>query len=259
MPFLPGRRLRTLQRSPKIFVPAASGRQIVIPFRPISMLLIIFLTFLSGFLFLRSDFFQVKALDFEFEKIADEALVRQRVTEEVFARSIFFLDPQAIEQRIKKNFPTIKAISIKKNLPDRLRIRVSVRVPLAIVEAKSKARFLIDGEGLLFREEAGESLPVISLGEDFNGGIGFKVSEGGVARYLETLQLVAQKGLTTKAIYLRPQMVELQLEETLVYLDVEKEIVQQIDLLTQLLQRYKLGGQVPKLVDLRFGRPVIKL
>lgn len=271
--FLP-KKLRTLQRSPR-FSLSASGRQIIIPFRPLSLLLILILTFLSGFLFLRSDIFLVKTLDFQFEKdeggssldSAAQALVRQRLMEEVLARSIFFLDVAAVEGRIKENFPTVKAVSLQKLWPERLFVKVTVRVPLAIVEDRNKERFLVDEEGFLFRKAASELLPVVSLGTDFLGGIGMIVGDtSGLKGYLETLRLVGEKGLKTVAIYLRPTAIELQLEATpaggqgtAVFLDPGKNITEQVELMRELLQRYRLNGQTPHVVDLRFGRPVVKL
>src|SRR3990170_6832861 len=147
--FFRRRRLQVLRRSPRVFIPIGP-RQVVIPYRPISTLLIIFFATLSVFLFLRTDIFQVKALEFEFEQLADEALVRQRISEEVLARSIFFLDTGKVEQEIKDSFLTVSAVSIKKEIPDRLLIRVSVRRPLAVIADKNKVRFLVDQEGLLF-------------------------------------------------------------------------------------------------------------
>ncbi len=259
MRFFPNRRkLRKLQRSSRVFVPV-SGRQIVVPFRPLSTLLILFLTLLSGFLFLHSDIFQVKRLEFEFEEVADEALVRQRIMEEVLARSIFFLDSSDVESKIKESFPTIRAVFLEKSLPDRLSIKVAVRVPLAIVEDENGFRFLVDEDGFLFREVGKEKLPVIKLGEDFEGRVGLTVDEQGVAGYLETLDLAAEKGLETKAIYLRLSTIELRLKGTVVWLTTEDKISPQLELLTQLLQRYKLNGQTPKSVDLRFTRPVVRL
>ena len=238
----------------------------MVPFRSLSLILIIFLTLLSGFLFLRSDLFQIKALEFEFEesaegvRLSDEALVRQRIMEEVLARNIFFLDSTAVEEKVKENFPTIKAISLERAFPDKLLVRVAVRVPLAIVEDKNKARFLVDGEGLLFREASQEeSLPLISLGGDFKGEVGQRVSGRAISGYLETLRLAEESGLKTAAIYLRPNLIELRLVKTVVLVSTDKEIAPQIEILSQLLLRYQLGGRTPKSVDLRFGRPVVRL
>ena len=258
--FFRRRRLQVLRRSPRVFIPIGP-RQVVVPYRPISTLLIIFFATLSVFLFLRTDIFQVKALEFEFEQLADEALVRQRISEEVLARSIFFLDSGKVEEEIRGNFPTVKAVEIEKNLPDRLVIRISVRQPLAIIEDKNQARFLVDQEGLLFRQAAEEALPVIKLFEDFEGTVGTKleISEQGISGYLKTLDLVSQKGLETKAIYLRSQTIELQLVKTTVWLSAEKEIEGQLEMLTEILQRLKLNGKTPKTVDLRFSRTVVKL
>jgi len=258
--FFRRRRLQVLRRSPRVFIPIGP-RQVVIPYRPISTLLIIFFATLSVFLFLRTDIFQVKALEFEFEQLADEALVRQRISEEVLARSIFFLDSGKVEEEIRGNFPTVRAVEIEKNLPDRLVIRISVRQPLAIIEDKNQARFLVDQEGLLFRQAAEEALPVIKLFEDFEGTVGteLEISEQGISGYLKTLDLVSQKGLETKAIYLRSQTIELQLVKTTVWLSAEKEIEGQLEMLTEILQRLKLNGKTPKTVDLRFSRTVVKL
>ena len=256
--FFPRRRLQVLRRSPRVSVPFGP-RQLVIPYRPISTILIIFLSLLSLFLFLRTDTFQVKALEFEFEQLADEALVRQRISEEVIARSIFFLNIGKVEQEIKENFLTVNAVSIEKKLPDRLLIKVSVRKPLAIVADKSKNQFLVDHEGLLFRPAAGETLPVITISEDFEGVVGTVIDGRGISGYLQTLDLVSQKGLETKAIYLRSETIELRLKKTIVWLSADRVIDEQLELLTQILQRLKLGGRTPKSVDLRFSRPVVKL
>ncbi|MEX0887907.1 MAG: FtsQ-type POTRA domain-containing protein, partial [Patescibacteria group bacterium] len=251
-----------LRRSPRIFVPVGS-RQVVIPYRPLSTLLIIFFATLSVFFFLRTDIFQVKALEFEFpaEGGSDEALVRQRVSEEVLARSIFFLDPKKVEEEIKGNFPTVRAVEIEKNLPDRLVIKIAVRQPLAIIEDKNQARFLIDQEGLLFRTAGEESLPVINLSDDFEGAVGTRlaIDEQGIAGYLETLDLMSQKGLETKAIYLRADTIEIRLAKTTVWLNAGREIEGQVGLMTEILRRLKLKGQTPKIIDLRFSRTVVKL
>ncbi|OGC38205.1 hypothetical protein A2V54_01440 [candidate division WWE3 bacterium RBG_19FT_COMBO_53_11] len=256
----PRRSLQALRRSPRVFIPVGP-RQLVIPYRPLSTILIVVLSALSIFLFLRTDIFQVKALEFEFEQLADEALVRQRISEGVLARSIFFLDTGRVEQDIKDSFPTVSAVSIKKELPDRLLIRVSVRKPLATIVDKNKVQFLVDQEGLLFRQAAGEDLPVIELSEDFEGAVGVKLAiDGqGIAGYLQTLDLVSEKGLKTKAIYLRSETIELRLAKTTVWLSADREIAEQMELLTQILQRLKLQGRTPKSVDLRFSRTVVKL
>ena len=235
------------------------GREIIVPFKPISTILIAVLLILNGFLVLRSDIFQVKNLNFEFEQISDEALVRQRVSESVLGRSIFFLNLSEIEAGIKKDFPTIKAVEVEKDLPDRLSVKVIVRVPLAVIEDINGAKFLTDEEGLLFRVAADEKLPLIKLGNDFVGEIGATVSEQGVASYLETLNLVSQKGFAVQGIYLHSSSIELRLKGTTVWLAGEDKISDQVEVLVSLLQRYKVVGKTPKSVDLRFARPVVRL
>ncbi|MDP2735306.1 MAG: FtsQ-type POTRA domain-containing protein [bacterium] len=252
------RKWRILRRSPRVSLAVGRG-QLVIPFRPFSTVLIVLLALLSGYLFMRSDIFLIKNLGFEFEALADEALVRQRISEQVLARSIFLLDSGKVEEEIKRDFPTVKAVEFTRSLPDQLSIQVSVRVPLAIIEDAGGARFLVDSEGLLFREAADEKVPVIKLPEGSAGEIGGEVDGQGISGYLETLDLVSQKGLSAQGIFLHTSTIELRLKGTVAWLSSEGPIDSQIEILTQLLHRYKISGQTPKSVDLRFNRPVVRL
>lgn len=265
--FLPkrSRRLRILRRSPKIFIPVPSNRQLVVPFKPLSLLLILFFFSTTVFFFLRSDIFQVRTLMFEFgglakgTKFTDEALVRQRIAEEVLGRSIFFLDDKDVEAKLKKVFLTVKTLEIAKKLPDKVFINVSVRVPLAQVKVREGKLLLVDAEGLLFREASGENLPVIDLSESFTGSLGEIIGGEEVGAYLEALNVVKEKGLAASAITLKPGMVELKLKAgPAVFLSVKSPVADQVELLAQILKRYKLTGRTPKQVDLRFSRPVVR-
>jgi len=271
----PRRRLSKLRRSPKIFVPGPSGRQLVIPFRPISAVLIVFLFASTVYFLLRSDVFQVKELRFKFEKPAfaeaseggssmlldpsEEALVRQRISEEVLGRSTIFLDSEGVEERIKQEFPTIKAIEVEKELPASLSISVSVRVPLARVVVGENKALLVDAEGLLFREASDESLPTVDLGESFAGVLGEVIGGDEVKAYLETLDCVGEKGLGVVSISLKPGAIELELESgPTVLLSVERSSAEQVEILVKLLKRLRTTGRVPVVVDLRFVWPVVR-
>lgn len=254
------RRLGKLRRSPKIFVPIPSDRHLVIPFKPLSLFLIIFFFTTTVFFLLRSDIFHAKKLEFKFEELADEALVRQRISEEVLGRSTVFLNPAVVEEKIKREFLTVKAIEIIKKFPDRLLINVSVRIPLGRVRTRGGKQLLVDAQGLLFREASGEKLPVIDLGESFSGSLGEVVGGREVWAYLEALRIIKEKGLETTSIALEVRMIKLKLKTgVVVLLSVEEPVPEQIELLIQVLKRYRAAGRVPKRVDLRFSRPVVGL
>ncbi|KKW05660.1 MAG: hypothetical protein UY40_C0012G0007 [candidate division CPR1 bacterium GW2011_GWC1_49_13] len=249
------RRERSIAR---VFLPAA-GKQVVIPFKSFSLIIIFLLLLLNAYFFLRSDIFLVKNLDFAFEELADEALVRQKIAEQVLARSIIFLDTTEVASTILAEFPTVREVSIARQIPDRLKITVSVRQPLAIVEDERGGRYLIDKEGLFFREAGQEKIPVVKLPEGVVGEIGKVVSEQSVLSYLRTLELVAEKGFKAQGLYLHPSSIELRLVKTKVWLSAETDIEYQLEVLSQILKRYKVSGQTPRSVDLRFARPVVRL
>lgn len=214
---------------------------------------------------LRSDFFQINDLEISFggEKkgitVHDEVLVRQRIVEEVLGRSTFFLNPKEVEEAITNEFLTVREIKIVKKLPDNLEIFVSVRVPLARVRTKAGETFLIDAEGVLFRRASGEKLPLIDLRGSFEGTLGETIGGQEVETYLEALRVIEEKGLVTSSISLKPSLVELKLKDgPLVLLSIDDPVSEQIDLLIQLLKRYKIMGRTLRRVDLRFSRPVVR-
>jgi cell division septal protein FtsQ len=258
------KRLSRLRRAPKIFVPTPFKRQIVIPFKPLSLVLIIVLLATSVYFFFQSDPFQVRSLDFEFEEsvngaaLPDEALVRQCISEEVLGRSALFLNSNEVEERIKQEFLTVRAIEIVKKLPSSLLIKVSVRTPLARVRGQ-EGELLVDAEGLLFREASSEDLPIIDLGEAFSGSLGEVVGGEGVGAYLDALEGLSGKGLIIVSISLKPGTIELEIKDgPVVLFSVEKDIAGQVEVLAQILKRYKIAGRVPGMVDLRFTRPVVR-
>jgi hypothetical protein len=117
----------------------------------------------------------------------------------------------------------------------------------------------VDAEGVLFRRASGEKLPLIDLRGSFEGVLGEMIGGQEVEAYLATLRIIEEKGLTTSSIALKPDLVELKLKNgPLVLLSVEKPISEQIDLLIQLLKRYRVKGRALKKVDLRFSRPVVR-
>jgi len=235
-----------------------------VPFKPLSLFLILFFFATTVFFLFRSDIFQVSGLEFEFvrqeqeARPADEALVRQRISEEVLGKSVVFFNPVDVEERIKREFPTVRAIAVTKLFPNRLHINVSIRVPLAQVKTREGEELLVDAEGVLFREAAGERLPVIDLGESFEGVLGEEVGGEGVETYLEILDSLESKGLKTVSIALESDGIKVKLKDkTVIIFSVEKEVPKQIELLAQILKRYKASGQSLKRVDLRFSRPTV--
>ena len=91
-------------------------------------------------------------------------------------QNIFSVNIGEVYKRIKGN-PWIKDVSVKKEMPDKLKIKINEREPVAVL--KSNELYLIDDEGVVLAKPNGESdmsFPVIVKPMDLKYEIGDRVN-----------------------------------------------------------------------------------
>ena len=101
-----------------------------------------------------------KVKTFELQSIISNNINRKIIglgAFQIFSKSIFLLNKDALSKDILKDFPLIDRVSIKTELPQTLTVEVSERAPVGIYcspEAGqiSEKCFLIDGAGIIFEE-----------------------------------------------------------------------------------------------------------
>lgn len=262
---------------PKIFIPTPSRWQIVVPYKPIGVALIVVLTGLCTYLVFRSDLLLVRKI--EVEGIGGEGSIGGFVNmEEVqdavlqhLAKSIVFLDTKEIAENLKKQFLPIAEVSIEKHLPDKLVVQVKERESVAVLVTEEK--YLVDKTGFLFAkcprgvtlpELQMESLQTLKRGEVPENAekirIGDSIEGGLVAAALDIISGFVQiENLDAAAVSIQNQN-EIRVDtnkDFFVIFTTEKEINEQILALSQIYENAKRQGKALKKVDLRFKLPVV--
>ncbi len=70
-------------------------------------------------------------------------------------RSIFIARPPLLEQKIKKAFPRVGVVTVKRNLPDSLELKVGERRPFVEICVNSGECYRADEKGVVFEKSAG--------------------------------------------------------------------------------------------------------
>lgn len=289
---LKARKLSKLKRAPKLFIPTVSPWQIVIPFKPLSVLLILVLLAASSFLFLRSDIFLVKEIKVEEENanssfafVLPEQIKTGLVT--LVARSILTISPDEVDKILRQNFLAIKTVRIEKKLPDQLVVYYQEREPVAVIKSEkiseqeklekdeqgeevkkiqktvSLISFFVDEDGLIFAvKEEKSDLPEFELASGQELKIGEKI---GSRKTLDAIAILhsfqVRADLKIEKINLSKDSPEIEVIFSgpfVVLFETEgKKIEEQISSLQLIYHQAKIDGRKLQKVDFRYEYPVI--
>jgi len=282
------RRFFQVKRGSKLFIPLPK-HQIVIPFRKISVILILFLSLLCIYLAFRSDLFLVHSIEEKTEKggLAIFALEKKNaldfIEDQVKGKSIFFLNQKALKEKILKEFLSISDISFEKDFPNKLYVETFPREPVAALKfvkeaslsgrvASDSARiatssafdqqfFLVDKEGLVFvKVSTFSGLPLFYLFDEKFPGLGENIGQKRIQTALEVAQLLKEARIEIKEVFLTSfGTIEMSLKEgPRVLFSSQKSPVAQVTSLQLILSSSRMEGEIPKTIDLRFERPVVR-
>lgn len=260
------------KRSPKLLI-ESRRRQIIIPFKPIALVIIVLLSGLSLYLALRSDIFLVNQIEIDGNNSSD-CVDDQSLAKEIglIGKSLVFINKREIRDRILSQHPCLKTINIKTNWPNRVKIEVATRQPVAVLSivntppnlhATSPASldqfFLVDEEGKVLKKVATFSaLPKIDLVSNQSVDLSFLDN--------------AQSELIRQSVRLVSNLSDLQINVHYLIIDNDnlsaflgdnvlvifsKKIDARIQTtsLQSILRQSKIEGKQLEKVDLRFTKP----
>jgi hypothetical protein len=283
------------RRSPKVII-SGSQRQIIIPFRGISVFAIFILLFASIYLIFRSDLFlvhQVK-IDGELEDCATEDEVIRNL--DVLGRSLVFLNGQEASVRLKSTIACLGEVTIKKNWPDKVKVEAKERKGVALLarlerkepiqEATASAQatvsadlqeiatpsvsktsylqdlFLVDGKGFIFKKIATSSAyPKIDIAKGINLRVGNQIKDQATLTAISFLELAPSFAfkIAKGQIDQKDKIILFLDEETQVILSKEKDPKTQAASLQAIVREAKIEGAKIRSVDFTFDKPVLQV
>jgi len=212
------------------------------------------------YVFLRSDFWQVKKIICQFNQLDCSQEIANKVSELSFGKNLVFMSRQTLINKIKENLPQVDMVKIKKRIPDKLLFELTSRKPVVALAVEGVIYYLVDEQGVVAKKmEENQNLPLILFDKDPQFKVGEKINQEEILQTIKIIMGMKLRLLQPKVSrIISPREIEIWLEnETLAILNGQKEIENQLDSLQFIYSRSKIEGKQVKKIDLRFDKPII--
>lgn len=246
-------------------------------FWEILLLIFVVIICIIIYLLLRSNLFTIQAAQVKSEKIdcTDENNLKEK--SEVLGKNIFLLDEKNIEENIKKNFICIKSVNFSKVFPNRIKINVAGRNPVAqLISVKNfevsvsalientatpssnqkEDTYLSDNEGVVFSKADDLDIPKIYIfGHDLS--LGNKLPDDYLQKSLNILNDLKNLGIDNKQTNIFNNLFITTSVPKIIF-RLDQDIRLQIASLQLILKIAKIDKVDLEFIDLRFDKPIVK-
>lgn len=183
----------------------------------------------------------------------------QLVHSNISGKNIFLVNPQELSDKLTNTFLGAKSVSVKKELPSTIRIRVFERAPIAIVKnSDSSEYYLLDPDGYIlgYADPTARQLPNIVYEQELR--IGAFIDEDLVPLYNEITRLLTQSEISASSIsFTNTDIVFFVNSGPQVLLKKDKNLPEAISAVQALLKQVRLEGKSIKLIDLRYDKVIV--
>ncbi len=226
---------------------------------------------------LKSDIFTIKKIEVKNDKancITEDSLINKST---VSGKNFFWIDEKKITDILKASFICIKNIYFSKNLPDKIKLNIIGRSPVAVINSVKdfeatassliedtatpsamllSAAYLVDDEGIVFSKGNLANLPHISMiGQDLTVGVNF--ANDYLKKTLKILSELKRLSFDRSQTYIFNNFF-ITIGSPKVVFDLNEDIDIQIASLQLIVQKAKIDSAVLEFIDLRFDKPIVK-
>lgn len=223
---------------------------------------VIALAVISGlyYVFVKSVLFKITDIRIEGTKVyVNSDDLNHLIVNQVYGRSIVFLDTEALKTILLKTFLGAKDISVSKIFPKILKISVSERTPIAILQTvRTGEMYLIDTEGYVLGqvEEGKQELPKIQYGGDVK--ISNFIDKKLIPIYGELVLALRNDNVLASSISFSPDFVSLTVGDSVrVLIGNDKDKKKAVDAVAQILRQLSLEGKKVTKIDLRYDKVIV--
>lgn len=224
---------------------------------------------LLTYIFLKSNIFSIKFI--EVKKENADCLNKEKVKSESLGQNILLINEGNIAQQIKKNFICVKSISFSKTLPDKLRINISGRIPIALLisanfEASASSlieniatpsatdrTYLLDDEGVVYAKGSLDIPKIYLIGRDINLGN----EDDYLKKSLKIIDTLKDLNIDNKQNNIFNNLFITNSIPKVIF-KLDDSLDTQIASLQLILRMAKIGNNELEFIDLRFDKPVLK-
>lgn len=215
------------------------------------MVLIILAGFLSWRLVTEAAFFKVSQVEVKGDP---GNLVAENMVTLVKGTNIVLFPEQEIKAKLASH-PVVEKVEFTKQFPGKIVVTVTFRQPFFSFQS-SVGRFLVDKFGIAYAPAGSESLPQVS-DQSSTLSLGQSLPENKINLVRGLLSAVEGK-FTPLVIKISASEVTLILSSNIsVLLTISSNLDRDISALQLITTQAKIEGKIPRLVDLRYSKPLV--
>ncbi len=172
-------------------------------------------------------------------------------------QSLVLLNESKLNQDLTQKLAGIAAVYVVKEYPSTLKVQFQPHIALAQIVAP-QGRFLVNQKGLIFSDKPSHNLPQI-VTQNANLKVGDTIPAQGVDVALHLITGLRQIEPGLASITLNNQQLDVLLDkDPKILVGLQLPADQVVLTIIDLLQTFKEQQKTPKVVDLRFDRPVLQ-
>ncbi len=174
-------------------------------------------------------------------------------------KNILFIDTETLSAEMREIFLGASSIEVSKKYPSTLKIAVTERTPLALLQNEtSQELFMVDSEGYLLGTVSPDykNLPVINFIGELK--VGEFVNKDLVHIYYDLIDSLAETKVKSTSMSFHKDHVAFYTPEGIrVLIDNKKDKLSPLFALSQLLKSLQVEDKNPKSIDLRYDKVVV--
>lgn len=186
-------------------------------------------------------------------------------SELIKGKNILTLNTKNLNQNLQDLNPNIDNLNIKKIYPSKIQIYYKLIEPIAFIKANDGFLYITDTSKILKKSKKLENttdLTEILYYQKFDyitNAVGSYIDYVDIRYSLNILKKVKEYRYKVVSIDIsRPNMIRLNLVDSVVIFTSEKDINGQIDKLEKIIKQFKVEGKSFSLLDLRFDKPILR-
>lgn len=182
--------------------------------------------------------------------------VEVSLDEAKLTKNLLLFPAQKIRERLLHDNPLLRDVVIRKKYPHTLVIEPVLRTATALLVTGGQS-VILDSEGVVLpQSEISEPLPtiIINIGTVH---VGKSVKDYGIAVSLRLLQELGDSWYISSITKHEGGLLVAKYRETEIFFNQEANPAALIATLQTLLTGFRIKGSLPKVIDLRFDKPIV--
>lgn len=192
----------------------------------------------------------------------------QKIAEEkALEKNCLFIDTKNLEKTISANFLAAKSVKVKRLLPKSLKVEITERTPIALIQSQDKSKsgsggrefYFVDADGFVLglADKLATNLPVVNYSQPVE--VGKFIEASAVAYYFDLIKALDEDGIAVSTISSYPRYTQFfTREDSQVLFSNAQSAKPQVRIFAKMMEAFKAEGRKPKKIDLRFDKVIVE-